>query len=105
MASDLIRRAADAIAELQGPISRPSNRLLRATGEAIQLEQARGFVQETKVDAVARVGARCMQHAADLSDDEAILTARSPHGAHRYAAIADMAAARLAQILSQTGRN
>jgi len=84
---------------------RPRARVVRATREAVAIEQARGLIQAARVQAVHYVAHTAARAVEDLTDMEALAISRNPLAEPRLRAINDTATAALAHIVADAGRS
>lgn len=93
----------------------PSGRIARQTSRELAQIEARSNVglarieaaaelQAAKVDAVSYVGRRAMQDVALLSQVESQLATAVPHASGRLAAIADLTAIAVSEVVVDTAR-
>jgi len=79
-------------------------RTQRAVLEQVDAIQGDALVSAVRTQGIRYVGQAALRTVEDLTDMETLALARNPQGAARYRAIVDVATARLAQIVAETGQ-
>lgn len=91
-----------------GRLARQANRELAQidarTNVGVARIEAVAALQATKASAVAHVGRRAMQEVALVSQIETQLATAVPHASGRLAAIADMTAVAMTDVVMETAR-
>lgn len=104
---NLPSRLRDAVSgrDLDHRSARVPARLVRATRDAVQHEQAQSLVDEARAHRVGRVAATGLRVVEELSAQETLALQRTPVGDRRYQAIVDAAAMGIAHLVAETARD
>ena len=80
-------------------------RVVRAVEHGQAVEHGRGLVQAARIRAMERVAEEALHATGRISQTEMFWVRHAPHAAGRVAAIADLAAMALADVVSELGRD